>query len=416
MKPNNHHATILQPERIIPKYVIREEEFFLSRVQKEWNGNHIMHGRIPNENSIILMSNDYLSLANHPDILKAQSDTLMQNGNGLLMSGIFLHGENPQADFEKRMAALLKTEQAVLCQSGWCANVGLLQAISDENTPVYIDMRAHMSLWEGIKSAGAKAYHFYHNDMDHLEKQIKRYGEGVIVVDSIYSTHGSICPLKDLTEVGNMNNCVIVVDESHSLGTHGKHGEGLVASLGLSDKVHFITASLAKAFAGRAGIITCSNRFADYFKFTSLPAIFSSTLLPHEIAGLQKTLDIIIGAKERREKLHFNSKYLNNHLFGLGYNVNISQSQIIPLEAGPEKQTIILRDALEARDIFGAVFCAPATSKNRSMIRLSIKSELRQDDLDYIIEVCNEIRKEVSLSSWPSTKRLRNKPVYMHEQ
>jgi CAI-1 autoinducer synthase len=386
----------------------RVDRYYRERVQNTWDGGHIMRGRQPGKDAIHLSSNDYLSLAMHPKILRAASESMLQAGNGLLMSGIFLHGDNPQLEFERRLARFMHAEQGVLCQSGWCANTGLIQAIADEKTPVYIDMLAHMSLWEGVHSAKATAVAFHHNDPDHLERQILKHGPGVIVVDSVYSTNGSVCPLEDIVEVGTAHGCVLVVDESHSLGTHGTYGEGLVASLGLADRVHFRTASLAKAFAGRAGFITCSERFADYFKFESNPAIFSSTLLPYEIAGLNATLDAIQQEGWRREKLHANAHYLRTHLEEMGYNLNDSESQIVSLESGSERQTIVLRDALEARGIFGSVFCAPATPKNRALMRLSVNCALTGAELERIVRVCYDIRTEVDLANWPSSRRKRN--------
>ena len=138
----------------------------------------------------------------------------------------------------------------------------------------------------------------------------------------------------------------MVVDESHSLGTHGPNGKGLVVQLGLTDKVHFRTSSLAKAFAGRAGIITCSQQFFDYFMFTSRPAIFSSVVLPHDIMGLHKTLEIIQAADERRARLHKSADRLRQELKALGYNINHSDSQIISIEPGKEIHTMRVRDVL----------------------------------------------------------------------
>lgn len=330
----------------------------------------------------------------------------------MLMSAVFLRDDSPQHRFEQRLAHFMGAERGILCQSGWCANTGLIQSIAAEQTPVYVDMLAHMSLWEGIRSAGAHAVMFHHNDPSHLERQVLKHGPGVIVVDSVYSTNGSVCPLKDVADIGAAQGCVLVVDESHSLGTHGTQGEGLVASMGLGDRVHFRTASLAKAFAGRAGFITCTERFIDYFKFESNPAIFSTTLLPHEVAGLDATLDIIEAEGWRREKLHANAEYLRHRLGELGYNLNGSDSQIISLESGTEQQTIALKEVLEARGVFGSIFCAPATPKNRSIIRFSINSNLTKASLDRIVKVCSDIREEVGLANWPSSRRKRSaKPV-----
>jgi CAI-1 autoinducer synthase len=384
----------------------RVDTYYRERVDNTWQGKHPMKGKTPGQDAILLMSNDYLSLSNHPEIVRAQADSLLNHGNSMLMSAIFLlDGNNQQHEFEQRLAHFMRAEDGVLCQSGWCANTGLIQAIADENTPVYLDMFAHMSLWEGVRAAGAKAVPFFHNDVQHLQKQINQFGPGVVVVDSVYSTSGSICPLADLVRVGNQNGCVLVVDESHSLGTHGPNGEGLIASLGLAADVHFRTASLAKAFAGRAGFITCSKRFADYFKCESRPAIFSSTLLPYEVAGFDATLTIIQKDKWRRERLHENADYLRRGLDNLGYNLNDSTTQIISLESGHERKTIELREALEDCGIFGAPFCAPATPKNRSLVRFSINCNLTKSDLDKIIEACCTIREKVGFESWPSTRR-----------
>ena len=334
--------------------------------------------------------------------------TLARDGNGMLMSGIFLHGESPQLEFETNLAHFMQAPAGVLCQSGYSANTGLIQSIANDQVPVFADMLAHMSLWEGIRSAGAPGVMFHHNDPEHLERQILRHGPGVILVDTIYSTNGSVCPLREIADIAAMRGCVLVVDESHSLGTHGPNGEGLVVELGLVNRVHFRTASLAKAFAARAGFIACAAHFTEYFKFESLPAIFSSTLLPHEVAGLAATLEVIRAENWRREKLRANSAYMREGLDGLGYNLNGSRSHIISLESGTEQHTIVLRDALEERGIFGSVFCAPATPKNRSMVRLSLHSALKQDELDRVLGACREIRSKTGFDQWPSTRRRRN--------
>ncbi len=244
----------------------------------------------------------------------------------------------------------------------------------------------------------------------HLEKLVQQHGKGIILLDSLYSTLGDIAPLVEIIDIANRYDCVSVVDESHSLGTHGPHGSGLIASLGLTDRVHFITGSLAKAFAGRAGIILCSKRFSQYFPFTAYSAIFSSTLLPHEIAGLSATLKVIKEGDDRRKKLHENAAFLRNGLKKMGYAI-VSQSQIIALEPGTESQTEVLRDALEERNVFGSVFCAPATPKNRTLMRLSVHSGIEKSDLQYVLDVCEAIRDEVDMWSWKSTKKRNSNPI-----
>jgi len=392
----------------LPEFaLLRMEKYYRERVQNTWSGGNIMRGKIPGPDALHLSSNDYLSLAMHPSIVQAMAESIQNNGNGALMSGVFLHGPCPQLSLEQRLAHFMRAESGVLCQSGYSANTGLIQSIANDQTPVYADMMAHMSLWEGVRCAGAKAVPFHHNDVEHLERQVLRHGPGIVVVDAIYSTSGNVAPLQEMADICDAQGCAFVVDESHSLGTHGPNGEGLVVALGLAERVHFRTASLAKAFAGRAGFVACSERFNEYFKFESYPAVFSSTLLPHDVAGLDATLTLIQQDAWRRERLHANAAYLRAALEELGYNLNGTDSQIISLEAGPEQQTIVLRDALEAHGIFGSPFIAPATPKNRSLIRFSVNAGLSDVDLDRIVRACRDIRDEVDLANWPSTRRLQ---------
>jgi CAI-1 autoinducer synthase len=235
---------------------------------------------------------------------------------------------------------------------------------------------------------------------------VEKHGPGVIVIDALYSTNGSIAPLHEVVDIAERSGSILVVDESHSLGTHGPKGAGLVVELGLAERVHFRTASLAKAFAGRAGFITCSSRFKGYFRTESRPAIFSSALLEHELAWFDAAVDFISAADARRASLHRNARMVREGLRELGYNVNDGSEQIIALEAGPEPKTLVLRKALEKRGVYGAVFCAPATPKNRSIVRLTLNSGMRQHDIDTLLEACADMRDEVDLDNWSSTRRL----------
>jgi len=383
----------------------------VERVQKRWGGSHLLHGRQPGPDAVHFSSNDYLSLLGEQELVMAQTAAMRGPDSELLMSAVFQYGDNPTSRLERKLAAFAGAEASILCQSGWAANVGLLQSIASERTPVYLDMLAHMSLWEGAHAARARAVPFMHNDAEHAERQIRKEGPGVLVVDSVYSTNGSLCPLADFVEVAERTGSVIVVDESHSLGTHGPGGAGLVAALGLSGRVHFQTASLAKAFGGRAGLVTCPASFKGYFAAESRPAIFSSGLLHHELAWFDAAADFIARADARRARLHAISAYVRGALAGLGYNVSAGSEQIIALESGTEEQTLVLRDALQSRGIFGAVFCAPATARDRALMRLTMNACLTAVETDRLVQVCAEIRDEVGLANWRSSQRRQRAPV-----
>ena len=396
---------------LLPRLRERFEQKFMAHWQSQWGGKPILHGRNPGSDSIRLDGNDYLGIAGHPDIVRAQIASLQHSNESVIQSGVFLLDAHPCRTLEASLAAWVGKEDGFVCQSGYSANVGLLQAIADEQTPVYLDSLAHTSLWEGAHAARAPAHAFRHNDPEHLSRMIERHGPGVVVVDSVYSTTGALCPLVRMVEVVEQHGCTILVDESHSLGTHGPHGAGLCAELGLTDRVHFITASLAKAFAGRAGFFTIPAAMRYYVLHNSYPNIFSSCLLPHEIAGLAATLEVVRGSDAERERLHANTRRLRASLSSMGYPIHQGSQQIIALETGTEPATMVLRDQLEAHQIFGAIFCAPATSRNRAMVRLTLNAGLTGAEMDRIEQTMRTLLPVLQPSEWPIARRARTEQV-----
>jgi CAI-1 autoinducer synthase len=403
----NIERFISQPAaRRMPEFVTRRmDEHYVTRVEKLLGGEHMHVWTPPTPGAVMLATNDYLCIANEPDLIQAQVRSLQATQNQMLMSSVFLQEGSTQHRLEAKLADYMQAEDGVLAQSGWAANVGLLQSIAEPGIPVYLDMMAHASLWEGVQSAQAQPVPFLHNSAAHLERQLEKHGGGVIVIDALYSTNGSVAPLHEVVELAERSGSILVVDESHSLGTHGPHGAGLVVEMGLTERVHFRTASLAKAFAGRAGFITCSSRFKGYFLSASRPAIFSSCLLNHELAWFDAAVDFIRAADARRDALRRTTQAVRTRLTDLGYCIDDGTEQIIALEAGQEPKTLVLRKALEARGIYGAVFCAPATPKNRSLVRLTLNSGLGAGEIDKLVEACEEMRSEVDLPNWSSSGR-----------
>ncbi|HWI84531.1 alpha-hydroxyketone-type quorum-sensing autoinducer synthase [Ramlibacter sp.] len=384
----------------------RIDRDFKSRWEDEWGGKFVTHGKVPGSDAVRLDGNDYLAVTGNPRIVQAQLDSLRQGQEFIVQSGVFQHDGSAASQFQSVLAAWVGKEEGLLCQSGYTANLGLLQVIADPQTPVYLDGLAHMSLWEGAKAAGAPSYAFRHNDPAHLAKMATRHGPGVVVVDSVYSTTGAVARLHEIVEVAEQHDCMILVDESHSLGTHGPGGKGLCAELGLTDRVHFISASLAKAFAGRAGFFTMPTELRDYLMCHSHPSIFSSCLLPHEVAGLAATFEVIKESDNARRQLRANTARVRSAFVEHGYPIHQGTEQIISLEAGAEADTLVLRDALEARGVFGAVFCAPATSRNRAMVRLTLNAALTDAEMDHVAAVAKEIAPSVKPWEWPIARRL----------
>ncbi len=384
---------------------------FSPRWAEQWGDKFILHGRTPGAGAVRLDGNDYLNVTGHPDIVQAQISALTHDRENVVQSGVFLLGSHPAHTLEKSLANWVGKEDGFLCQSGYTANMGLLQIIADAQTPIYLDSLAHASLWEGAHAARAPAHAFRHNSPEHLARMMKTHGPGVVVVDSVYSTTGAVCRLHEILEVTEQNDSMIVVDESHSLGTHGPQGAGLCAELGVTDRVHFITASLAKAVAGRAGFFSAPASMRYYIMISSFPNIFSSSLLPHEIAGLAATVGVLQRSDDARRRLHANTRRLRSTFSDIGFPIHQGTEQIISLEAGSEPAAMILRDELEARDVIGSIFCAPATSRNRAMVRLTLSSALTEAEMSHVEAVAREIAPIVKPWDWPIARRARSAKI-----
>jgi CAI-1 autoinducer synthase len=336
--------------------------------------------------AIVLTCSDYLGIAEHPAITDAMIAGLRSAAGAAWAPGPCLTDDHPQIVLGAEFARHLGARAGVLCPSGRTANIALMQVITGPEVPVYLDVLAHTSLWEGARAAGAEPVCFGHNDLGQLRRRIAAGGPGVIVVDAVYSTDGSVAPLRGLVEVAEEHGCLLVVDESHSLGTHGKRGEGLVAALGLTGRVDFRTASLTKALPGRAGLIACDRPgFADYFARTALPAVFGSTLLPHDIAGLAAALRVVRDENRRRDRLRAVTRRLRGGLADLGFRLVEADTAIIAMETGSESDAALLRDRLASRGIYSAALFPPAASVGRTLVRLSAHAGLTDGDVRRVL-------------------------------
>lgn len=361
----------------------RMKEHFYDRLAHQWGGQHLLKSRIPAFNDVSLCSNDYLGM-NQEHSLIAPSGA--ESERTVLMSSVFLDDSSLQSEVERQFSAFLNVPQSIICPSGWMANAGLMQAVADARTPVYLDVLAHMSFHDGARLAGATCYTLAHNDARSAARKIQRHGPGVIVVDSVYSTNGSLCPLPDYVSLAQAFDCALVVDESHAVGTHGPQGRGLVNAMNLTAQVDFLTLSLSKAFAGRAGLITCPCAFKDYFLLESHPSIFSTAIMAHDLNWFSRVIPVISSADGRRERLHANAAHIRTALRELGYRVSSGTEQIIAVEVGSEQNVQLLQTRLQQRGVYGSVFCYPATGRNRALIRLTVHSQLSGQDLARVVE------------------------------
>ncbi|MEU5690468.1 aminotransferase class I/II-fold pyridoxal phosphate-dependent enzyme [Actinosynnema sp. NPDC020468] len=344
-------------------------------------GGHVVVERPrPGPADVSLLGDDYLGLGRHPQVLAERIDALRRG-----------RARDPRPQLEAELAGFLAAPTAVLCRSGWDANVWLLDTVLRDaapDLPVYLDERAHASLWCGAMSGGGRTRRFQHNDVDHLERLLADHGPGVVCVDSVYGALGDEAPLNDLVDVCERYDCALVANESHALGVHGPRGEGLVVALDLADRVAFRTATLARSFTGRAGVIASNREFA---RFRAPHSVFRATSPTHEVEGLRAALRVATTDDTARERLWSVAGRLHEDLRDLGCDTAPSTGPILPLHTGGEANLDEVCAILEDHGVFGSPFRPPTTPRNRTVLRLTAHAGLDDDALDRVVTACRAV-------------------------
>ncbi|CAF1499143.1 unnamed protein product [Adineta ricciae] len=250
---------------------------------------------------------------------------------------------------------------------------------------LYSGKAAHESLWQGA-SRGI-IHKIKHNSLEDLEQNLRRFGSGIIVVDSLYSAKGSIANLVQLCNLKERYDCLLVVDESHSIGLYGPHGRGLAAMANVTDRIDFITGSLAKAYCVRAGFIAGRSQEVLYVREISSQSIFSSALMTWDLQRLRRAISIIYNADSKRKRLMDIATAVRHAAVSLKFDVEQSPfpSPILCLIGGPNEFSKKLQIYFENEGISGAIFIAPATPATRSILRLTLHAALSNEDVTRII-------------------------------
>jgi CAI-1 autoinducer synthase len=336
------------------------------------------------QHSIFLHDNDYLGLTNDSDILRAQVSDLQQAyGISSMKSSMFLTDSDPHFQLEQEMGKWFG-KQCILTQSGYAANVGLMHGICQPGTPVYVDQFLHASFYDGLAARRAKVHLNKPNDSAELEANIIKHGPGIILIESVYSTTGDFAPIEEIIRIKQEHACILVVDESHSLGLYGPIG--LLHSKGLQNHVDYVTASLSKAYCTRAGIIFATD--ITFVKENSFHYIFSSALGRNDIVRIKAMWEIIKAADHRRTKLHQISHHMRQELSKVADLVNIHSnlpSAIITLRARDEEEMARLHQHLSAKGILSSPFCYPATSLKHPIVRLTLNHNVSVEDVQTVV-------------------------------
>lgn len=342
-----------------------------------------------------LHQNDYLRLSTHPSVREARRVANLRDRTETFSSSVFGGGSPEHARFEARLKDSLQAEHVVLTTAGWTANVGLLDALAPRDLPIYIDVDAHASLHDGVRLSAGRPVVFKHNDPEHLKKRVQIHGPGIVCIDALYSTDGSIADLRRFGEVCAQHECVLVVDEAHSFGMFGKGGGGLVVEQGVVDLVHFRTFSLSKALGGHGGVIAGAASSMLALSATNRPVLFSSATSAVLAAGHDAALAELMRDPNRAAECLRLAERLRAGLHALNVDTCGSASQIVSVFFGPESDACKFYAAMRERRILSSVFVHPAVPAGTSLARFSVYSGLTERDIDHIIASCAEVLKDI---------------------
>jgi CAI-1 autoinducer synthase len=344
-----------------------------------------------------LHQNDYLRLSNHPEVIRARADAAARTRVDSFSSPVFGGAAPEHEAFLALLRTSLQAGEVIVTTAGWTANVGLIEAIALPDAPVYVDTEAHASLLDGIRLSLGRRVLFRHNDPSHLRERIALHGPGLVLIDALYSTDGTLSDLAAFVSICEQYDSTLVVDEAHSFGMFGEAGGGLAVAHGLADRVHFRTLSLSKALGGHGGAIACGTEVGHKLRGLLRPVVFSSATSAVLAAAHGKALELTMRNRSAAEHCLAMAALVRSRLNAGGVNTLGSASQIISVKL-PGSDAAKLYGALRKRRVLTSVFVYPAVPRGVSLTRLSIHAEVTEADVDVICDALLESLDELGLS------------------
>jgi glycine C-acetyltransferase/8-amino-7-oxononanoate synthase len=350
---------------------------------------------------LLLCSNDYLGLANHPRVKGAAAEAAMRWGAGAGASRLISGNMQPHSRLEKRLAAFKGYESALLFGSGYLANTGTIAALAGKGEVIFSDELNHASIIDGCRLSRAETFVYRHGDVEHLSWGLQKAGEraALIVTDGVFSMDGDVAPLPDLVTLARRHSCRLMVDEAHATGALGPGGRGSVAAAGLSGEVDVVLGTLGKAL-GSYGAYVCADReTTDFLLNTARPFVFSTALPPAVAAAGLAALELLESQPERVERLTANAATLRRALIAEGLQVGSSETQIVPVAVGDATATMELSARVLERGVFAQGIRPPTVPAGSSRLRFTVMSTHRREELERAARLVGDAARELGLSA-----------------
>ena len=332
---------------------------------------------------VLLCSNNYLGLANHPRVRQAAAEAAMRWGVGAGASRLISGTMTIHRRLEERLAAFKDRESALLFGSGYLANVGAIAALARPGDVVFSDELNHASIIDGCRLSRAEVFVYRHRDVEHLAWGIAQAeGRGALIVtDGVFSMDGDVAPLAEIVELARRRRVRVLVDEAHATGALGPGGRGALAEAGLAGEVDVIVGTLGKALGSYGAYVACDRQLGRYLLNAARTLIFSTAPPPPAVAGALAALELLESRPQLVDKLAANAAALRAELQREGFDVRSSRTQIVPLIVGdPALAVQICETALRA-GIFAQAIRPPTVAPGTSRLRLTVMASHQQNEL-----------------------------------
>jgi 8-amino-7-oxononanoate synthase len=332
---------------------------------------------------LLLCSNNYLGLADHPRVREAAAEAAMRYGAGSGASRLISGNMTIHRRLEERLAEFKGSESCLLFGSGYLANAGVISALAREGDVVFSDALNHASIVDGCRLARAETFVYDHRDMDSLEWGLREAGGrgSLIVTDGVFSMDGDVAPLAEIVELAQRYDARVMVDEAHATGALGPGGRGSVAAAGLSDEVDVVVGTLGKALGSYGAYVCCDKPIAKYIVNTARTLIFSTALPPPSTAAAIAALELLREQPRRVEKLRGNAEQLRAALREEGLPVDDSPTQIVPLLIGDARAAVEASERALAEGVFAQAIRPPTVPAGSSRLRLSVMASHTASEL-----------------------------------
>ena len=346
-------------------------------------------------------SNNYLGLANHPDIVSAAKKATDEMGVGpgavrSIAGTMTLHVE-----LEKRLAAFKGVEAAITFQSGFAANLATIPALVGKEDVIFSDKLNHASIIDGCRLSGGKIIAYEHCDPASLEEQIKanlgQFRRALIVTDGVFSMDGDIAPLDKIYEVAKKYDILLMVDDAHGEGVLGKGGRGIVDHFGLHGKVDVEVGTLSKAFGVVGGVVAGNAVIVEWLRQRGRPFLFSSAVTVPDAAACLAAIDLLEDSTQLVDKLWSNAKYFKAEMKTLGFNTGVSETPITPVMLGEAKLAQQFSRELFEAGVFAMALGYPTVPQGKARIRVMISAAHSQEDLNKGLEAFKMVGKKLAV-------------------